>query len=578
MYERQREPRRRRQHADPRVERERDVRGPVEEDGLALGRGVANQPLAEFEFPLFVAGGQAEPCRQRHPALPLVVLVKSERTVAGLVRQHAQHLRRRRRRLILLVEGDHHARADAVPARAHLELLVLPRERGLGHLALADVVQEPGVGALAVDPHLGHRQLERHAASVLARPHDLAADADELGVARIFVVLEVAVVPAVIRLRHQHLDVLAEHLARRVAEDLLRPPIEGRDGPDLVDHEDAVEHGVEHGARARLQARALGGRALGCADVSNNGEDLEDSPRRVAMQRQAQRDVDLPTVPSPADRFELVDGLAAHHSVGQLGLLACAFGRDDARQGLPQHFLGRVAEHVLGALVPARDAASERLADDRVAGGFDDRRQSPPRLLSRFALGDVLGDPEQIAWHPGPVQEGDLLRVQQARAALGLNGLFRDIDEHPGRERLAVLRLEELGILLGKQIAVRLAEQIAPRTSEEGLAGAIEAHEREALRVLDEDHVGDVLEDGLEELVGLSSRLVDALAFCDVVRDGIQRPRCIGGSRPDEPAIGAILAPVAVLEGDRRYPAGQLFDLRESRGPVLGVDEIDEGP
>jgi hypothetical protein len=52
--------------------------------------------------------------------------------------------------------------------------------------------------------HLAHGEVARELAAVLAlRPH-LAADADDVRVARAHVALEVAVVLAVIRLGHQH--------------------------------------------------------------------------------------------------------------------------------------------------------------------------------------------------------------------------------------------------------------------------------------------------------------------------------------------------------------------------------------
>jgi hypothetical protein len=60
-------------------------------------------------------------------------------------------------------------------------------------------------------------------------------------------------------------------------------------------------------------------------------------------------------------------------------LLVLQLRRDDPLDGLPDHLLGRVAEHPRRAGIPRGDDAAERLADDRVVRGRNDCGQ--PRRL-----------------------------------------------------------------------------------------------------------------------------------------------------------------------------------------------------
>ena len=89
---------------------------------------------------------------------------------------------------------------------------------------VGEVVQHAGELALAADEHLAHRQVEREHRAVLAPARDLAADADDRGLAGGQVAMQVAVVLLVIRRRHQHADVAAEDFRFRIAEQSFAPP------------------------------------------------------------------------------------------------------------------------------------------------------------------------------------------------------------------------------------------------------------------------------------------------------------------------------------------------------------------
>ena len=87
--------------------------------------------------------------------------------------------------------------------------------------------------------------------------------------------------------------------------------------------------------------------------------------------------------------------------------------------------------------------------------------------------------------------------MQPARAlALRRDRLFRDVDELSRAQRLLVLRVEEVGFRLRVEVVVGLAEQLVAAPAEQLFARAVEADEHVILGALDEDHVGDVFDDG----------------------------------------------------------------------------------
>ena len=77
--------------------------------------------------------------------------------------------------------------------------------------------------------------------------------------------------------------------------------------------------------------------------------------------------------------LEMLDPLAGLQAGDDPIFLGDAFGRDDQRDVAADRLVGRVAEETLGGGVPALNDAVERLADDRVIRGFDDRREQPGR-------------------------------------------------------------------------------------------------------------------------------------------------------------------------------------------------------
>jgi hypothetical protein len=128
------------------------------------------------------------------------------------------------------------------------------------------------------------------------------------------------------------------------------------------------------------------------------------------------------------------------------------------------------------------------------------------RLARPAALGHVLGDAEQVARRPVGVEDRDLLGVEPALAGGGVDRLLVDLHDLARGQRLAVLLLEERGLLGREEVEVALAQHRLARLPEQLLAGAVEPLEPQLGRVLDEDHVRQVLDDRVEEQVGAAER------------------------------------------------------------------------
>ena len=103
----------------------------------------------------------------------------------------------------------------------------------------------------------------------------------------------------------------------------------------------------------------------------------------------------------------MLDALAAADPLEHQPLVVLVGGRDEPHDRRPDHLVGGVAEHVLGAFVPGGDDAVEVLADDRVGGGVDDRGEAVRLDLGVPQLGDVadhadhLGDLAVVLSHFG---------------------------------------------------------------------------------------------------------------------------------------------------------------------------------
>ena len=67
-----------------------------------------------------------------------------------------------------------------------------------------------------------------------------------------------------------------------------------------------------------------------------------------------------------------------------------------------------------------------------------EREEARPFRLHPVAIGDVLGDPQQVLRLSGPVEDRDLLRVQDATPRRGVDGILREVDHRPDPKGLAI--------------------------------------------------------------------------------------------------------------------------------------------
>src|SRR6186713_2864957 len=92
------------------------------------------------------------------------------------------------------------------------------------------------------------------------------------------------------------------------------------------------------------------------------------------------------------------------------------------------------------------------------------------------------------------------------------------VDVHPaGFQGLPIFPDKELGLFPGPEIEVVPSGERLARPSQQVLSGAIDPNEPQRLTVLDEQHEGNVLDDRVEEHVGIPELFLDTLALRDVL-------------------------------------------------------------
>ena len=107
------------------------------------------------------------------------------------------------------------------------------------------VADEAGEHPLALRSRPRRPKLDREGVAVAVASRRDPADADDLALAGFAVVAEIAVMPLAVGRRHQHGDILADHLVFRIAEHLFGRGAEREDGAHFVDDDHRVGHGRE---------------------------------------------------------------------------------------------------------------------------------------------------------------------------------------------------------------------------------------------------------------------------------------------------------------------------------------------
>ncbi len=116
--------------------------------------------------------------------------------------------------------------------------------------------------------HLADGEMHRKGRAVLPLARHHPADADDPSLAGALVALHIAVMPAMIGLRHQNMHIGAQDLVRTPAKQSFGRRAEGLDAPLLVDDDHRVGHGLENEAQMLLAAPAARASICFCSAIS----------------------------------------------------------------------------------------------------------------------------------------------------------------------------------------------------------------------------------------------------------------------------------------------------------------------
>ena len=186
-------------------------------------------------------------------------------------------------------------------------------------------------------------------------------------------------------------------------------------------------------------------------EIAQDLRGTDDGTGFIVDRRYRQRDGKSAAVLPLPHGFVMLDLLAVADAVEDHRIFRHPVGREQHDDRLADDLPGAVTEHRLGGAVPMGDDAVQVLADDRIVGRFDDRRQpangadlrlleakvvvdldDPPRPAIRKALQRPIAGDGQLAAVPRAVQQFAMPRaVRQQR------GLHR-------RERLREPRCQQL--------------------------------------------------------------------------------------------------------------------------------------
>ena len=125
---------------------------------------------------------------------------------------------------------------------------------------------------------------------------------------------------------------------------------------DSTRHREQIFDAVTHLSQ---QQRLLLARAPALGDVSRDLRSPDDPAARVLHGRDGERNVDQASVLAPADRFVVVDALAAADALQDARLLIEPTGRHEHGDRLANRFQGGVPKEPLGAAIPTGDDAVE---------------------------------------------------------------------------------------------------------------------------------------------------------------------------------------------------------------------------
>ena len=134
---------------------------------------------------------------------------------------------------------------------------------------------------------------------------------------------------------------------------------------------------------------------------------------------------------------------------------------------------------------------------------------SSSSCMTRFSLGDIAADSQQIARNALLIEKRNLLGMQISNAACGMNRLLRNVEHLSAAEHCPIDAIEELGLLRRKNIGITASDQPFARPADIVLDGyTIEPDPTQVLRLFHEDHVRDIFDDGVGEPFDVAQPLV----------------------------------------------------------------------
>ncbi len=280
-------------------------------------------------------------------------------------------------------DGIHGGVEDSTgPRLAILELMD-------GSAKVSDVAGDSGEHALLADLQLADGQVHGEHAAVLTQADDLPADADDLAVAGVQVVLEIAIVFVSIGIGHEHLDVSADDFGGLVTEQPFRRRVHRLDLPVIINGEDGIHGGVKDGPGAGLAIFQLSDGMIEIGDVASDAGkhaavaqmQLADSQvhgERAGVLAQADH------LPTDADDL-LLSGLTIVLEVA-IVFVAVGLGHEHL-DVLPEDFGGLVTEQPLRGRVHRLDHPDLVDGDDCVHGGVEDG-PGPSLAFEKCLLGN----------------------------------------------------------------------------------------------------------------------------------------------------------------------------------------------
>jgi hypothetical protein len=114
----------------------------------------------------------------------------------------------------------------------------------------------------------------------------------------------------------------------------------------------------------------------------------------------------------------MIDFFAAPDAVEDQILFGEPVRREQAQNGLADHFVGGITENRRGGPVPAGNDAVQILADDCVIGGFDDGGEVGARVLRGFEAADIHQHIDRADQRPGRVAQRRRIGQERDTAAV----------------------------------------------------------------------------------------------------------------------------------------------------------------